>query len=105
MKRFLLVCAALAALALGTTACKKPAPQPAPEIHSSTGVIREIKNDGRILVVEHQDFPGFMKAMTMPFELKDPALAAGLKVGDKVAFSITATDNGFPVTAIKKLDQ
>lgn len=96
-------------LALGLSACKKPeGPQAqvsavAPAVHSSTGVIKGIRENGKIFVIEHKEFPGFMEAMTMGFELKDPAMGQGLKVGDKIEFSIEAQGDAFPVTHIKKL--
>jgi Cu/Ag efflux protein CusF len=74
----------------------------AAENHSSSGVIMEVKDQGKTLVIQHQDFPGFMKGMTMPFEVETPAMAQGLKVGDKVDFTISKRENGFPITQIKK---
>ena len=68
------------------------------------GVIREIQSDGKVLVIEHQAFPGWMEGMTMPFELKDPKLGAGLKKGDKVEFTLSADESGYPLTAIKKIN-
>ncbi len=100
MKKIIALSVMAVALLVGITACGKKA---AVETHTTTGIIREIRSEGRVLVIEHQDFPGFMKAMTMPFELKDPGMSAGLKVGDQVEFSITATDNGYPLTAVKKI--
>jgi Cu/Ag efflux protein CusF len=87
------------ALAFGLAACRKATP----EIHTTTGVIREIQNQGRILVISHQAFPSWMEAMTMPFELKDPKLGAGLKAGDSVEFTVSAQEDGYPITAIKKV--
>ena len=87
-------------LALGLGACQKAAP----ETHSSTGVIREIQSQGKILVISHQAFPGWMEAMTMPFELKDLKMGEGLKAGDKVDFTLTAQENAFSITAIKKIN-
>jgi Cu/Ag efflux protein CusF len=76
---------------------------PKPETHSSTGVIQEVQQGGKVLVIAHQDFPGFMKAMTMPFETVDPKMAEGLKKGDKVAFTLTRQEDQYPITEIQKL--
>lgn len=71
--------------------------------HTTTGVIEHIENNGKTLVIHHQDFPGFMKEMTMPFNLNDPAMSEGLNAGDEVEFTIRQTETGFPIVKIKKL--
>jgi Cu/Ag efflux protein CusF len=104
MKKILLL---LAASAFFAAACSK-APQAAQpgkgERHSSVGVIKSFGEQGKTVVIEHQAFPdGFMEGMTMSFELQSPKMALGLAAGDKVAFTLENTGNGFPVVAISKL--
>jgi len=99
MNKTLPILALLAALLLGMAACQAPKP----ENHSSTGIIQDVQQGGKVIVISHQDFPGFMKAMTMPFETVDPKLAAGLKKGDKVSFTLTRQEDQYPITEIKKL--
>src|ERR1044071_1281345 len=41
------------------------------------GVLKEIKPDEHQLVISHEAIPGFMEAMTMPFNVKDPVLLSG----------------------------
>ena len=72
--------------------------------HSTTGVINHVENNGKTLVISHQEFPDFMGAMTMPFELLDPALSKGLKEGDQVEFTIQKTDNGYPIVKISRIE-
>ena len=72
--------------------------------HTTTGIIEEVNSGGKMLVIHHQDFPGFMDEMTMPFQVENAALSAGLKVGDEVEFTIKRTDTGYPITEIKKID-
>lgn len=43
---------------------------------------------GPAIDVAHDDIPGFMPAMTMPFALKNPADGHGLKPGDRVRFTL-----------------
>ncbi len=73
------------------------------ESHSTTGVIQHVENNGKTLVIKHQDIPDFMGAMTMPFELEDPALSDGLKKGDQVEFTIQKTDSGYPIVKISRI--
>ena len=40
------------------------------------------------LVVEHEDIPGFMGAMTMGYPVTPPSLLHKLKAGDTVRFTI-----------------
>ncbi len=102
MKRLSLIFAAPAlGLALLAGCAKAPAPPPPAETHSTTGVVTEVRPG--VLVIQHQDFPGFMKGMTMPFELADTGLARGIAPGDRVAFTLTKTERGYPLTAIQKL--
>jgi Cu(I)/Ag(I) efflux system membrane fusion protein len=101
MKRTLLHILCIFTLGLALLAGCNKAAAPAAETHSTTGVVVEVRPN--VLVIQHQDFPGFMKGMTMPFELADPDLAKGIKPGDKVSFTLTKTEQGYPLTAIQKI--
>ncbi len=70
--------------------------------HTTTGVIEQVDNNGKTLIIHHQEFPGFMGAMTMPFELKYPAMSEDFKAGDEVEFTIQKTETGYPIVSIKK---
>lgn len=50
-----------------------------------TGVVRA-PLDGDQLIVEHDEIPGFMPAMTMAFTVADPAAARELREGDQITF-------------------
>jgi len=52
------------------------------------------------LVVEHGEIKGFMDAMTMGYRVEPPSLMGGVKVGDKVRFTIDV-----PKKAIIKLEK
>lgn len=59
------------------------------------GVLQEIKQAERQLVIAHEDIPDFMEAMTMPFNVKDVTLLTNVAVGTKVSFQlhVTATES------------
>ena len=40
--------------------------------------------------LNHKDIPGIMPAMIMEFYVKDKKMLKGLKVGDKVSFTLEA---------------
>jgi protein SCO1/2 len=41
-----------------------------------------------IVVVDHEAIPGFMDAMTMPYQLKDPGIASELHAGDTITADV-----------------
>jgi len=79
---------ALVALAASLAASCGRGPSPARKkerLYPLRGVITEVHPERREIVVRHQDIPGYMKAMTMPFPVgDDPALLRELAPGDKI---------------------
>ena len=55
------------------------------------GIIKEVRPEERQLVIAHEDIPGFMEAMTMPFNVKDAAIFAHTASGEKIAFELHVT--------------
>ena len=43
---------------------------------------------GSSITLDHEAVPGFMEAMTMPYKLKDPAVASELHPGDRITAAI-----------------
>ncbi len=73
------------------------------KIHTGTGKITKVDAKTGELVMQHQPIPSLeWPAMTMEFEVKDPAMLKGLKVGEKVEFDLVKDEDGtFPVVAIR----
>lgn len=72
--------------------------------HSATGVVRAVDAEKKTILVAHQDIPGYMKAMTMQFNLREGAQARGIAVGDKIAFTFTDDGQGnLVVQSLRKL--
>lgn len=46
-----------------------------------------------IVVVDHEAIPGFMDAMTMPYQLKDPGIAGELHPGDTITADVLVSKN------------
>ncbi len=89
----------LALLALALAAgCNRPAPAPVPvgptpagtpkpaetKDYPLKGVVAEVDRAQGIVEIEHEDIPGLMPAMTMPFTVTDKALLEDLQPGDEV---------------------
>src|SRR5262245_13796498 len=78
------------ALALAVTGlaagCRR---EPETHAYQLTGQILVVKPETNEVLVKHEDIPGFMPAMTMPYSVNDPALLRDRVPGDL----ITATLN------------
>jgi Cu/Ag efflux protein CusF len=76
-------------------AAAPPVPRAASvERHSTRGVLRAIATDRTSVTIAHEDIPNFMKAMTMPFDVFNPTLLDGLRVGQKVSFEFFESPDG-----------
>jgi len=62
-----------------------------PQVYFVKGVVEEIKPGRKVVVVKHEEIPGYMEAMTMPFDVKDPRDLALVKPGDKILFRMLVT--------------
>ena len=91
----------------GTTACAPTAitNTAAPQTFQVRGVVKEVRAADREVVIKHEEIPGYMAAMTMPFDVKDVKELDGLAPGDTVSFrmNVTATDGW--IDQIKVLDK
>jgi protein SCO1/2 len=56
--------------------------------HTTTGVVVSTTPD-RTVTISHDPFPGYMDAMTMPFELTGPAASVPVAAGDRVEFRLS----------------
>jgi len=67
------------------------------------GQIRSFEADAKTVHIAHEEIPGFMPAMEMPFTVKDPSLLKGLAPGDRVEFQLLVTKNDSWITALKNI--
>jgi protein SCO1/2 len=83
------------------SSCAKAAPELASSSSQSErdvrsfamrGVVREIMENSRTVVVQHEAVAGYMPAMTMPFKVHEPNELAGLRADDLVSFRLRVTD-------------
>jgi len=86
-------------LTIAVTSCSR-----APETHAYplTGQILVVKHETNEVLVKHQDIPGFMPAMTMPYVVKDPAILKDRVAGDLITATLNVTPDGAYLTAITK---
>jgi Cu/Ag efflux protein CusF len=104
MKKHVLIAGLGLALAFGAAACKKAdAPAAvASQDYAVIGVVKGFQAEGKVIILQHQKIEGLMDAMTMGFELADPAKAKDLKPGDAVHATLSKMDQTYKITAIAK---
>lgn len=69
------------------------------------GVIQEVKRDGEIAIIDHEEIPGYMKRMIMPFRAKDPAEFSSRKPNDRVSFRLMVTELESWVDRVTKIGE
>ena len=87
------------ALLVFILSCQPLAP---PEKLVGQGVVQKVVAGDRRVVIAHDDIPGFMRAMTMSFEVRDPALLAQLTPGERVRFTLEKTQETLYLVAVEK---
>ncbi len=65
------------------------------------GVVRETKPAKSQLIVKHEEIPGYMDAMTMPFQVRDPKILESVKAGDAITFQLHVTDQDHWIDGLK----
>ena len=67
------------------------------------GVIKKIKRESSILIIDHEKIPSInMDAMVMPFKVADNKLFDGLEEEQKIGFKFRVEDNKFVIYEIYK---
>ena len=69
---------------------------------TARGVVRSVIPEINVLVLTHEDIPGFMPSMTMGFRAANPQLYAGLQVGDVIRFTLKGVPPNVTIVAITK---
>jgi Cu/Ag efflux protein CusF len=88
--------AACAALALGACGAGKDG------AHRAEGVVQGVDAAAQQVTIEHGEIPGLMRAMTMTFDVADPALLRGIEPGDGVRFAVEYSNGVYRVTELEE---
>ncbi len=78
-------------------ACGPSDRHPAQGIYDATGVVVSTNAEYAQAVIDHDDIEGLMPAMTMNFDVPDPALLGRLAPGQRVAFRVQFTGRAYRV--------
>ncbi len=88
-----------AAVAL-VLACAALACRPA-NVYEAHGIVREVDPATGQAVIEHEEIPGLMSAMTMSFDVPDKALLAQLAPGQHIEFELEVTERSYRVISAR----
>jgi protein SCO1/2 len=66
------------------------------------GKVTAINPDKSEVTLDHEDVPGLMPAMKMPFPVADAKLLEGIQVGDQVQGKLEKRDTGNVIIKLEK---
>ena len=104
MRKLATVFVSVLALVAVLAGCSGRSPEDESGGTISRGKVVAINAAENVIVLDHEEIPGIMMAMTMGFAVAEPALFEGLEVGDAVEFEIEQKQQGLTIVAIKKID-
>lgn len=106
--RFAVLPIAVTVAAVVLVGCQNPSGSSAPsksasaKVYDVTGKVVSLDPAKKVVTLDHEDIPGFMKAMTMEFPVADAKLLDGMKAGDAVRGTITADGGSYAITSLAK---
>lgn len=69
--------------------------------HPGTGIVKGVDTGARKITLDHDDIPGFMKGMTMTFQLAPEVDLAGIAPGEEVDFRVEEKGGVYTVTEVR----
>jgi protein SCO1/2 len=76
--------------------------QRGPELFDGEGVVTGVEPALRQLGVDHEEIPGLMPAMSMNFDVADPALLEGLEPGQHIHFRLSFDGRVYRIVAVER---
>src|SRR6516165_10206908 len=73
------------------------------QVFQVKGLVVAVKPREKTVEIKHEEIPGYMPAMTMPFDVRDTNELAGLQPGQRVSFRLLATDTDGWIDHIQSL--
>jgi protein SCO1/2 len=84
---------------LVASACSRTPPS---KEYQLKGQILDVKPETKEVLVKHEDIPGFMPAMTMPYKVEDGTLLAGKEPGDLITATLVVGETEAHLSKIDK---
>ena len=70
--------------------------------YKAQGVVRAVLPEMNLIVITHDEIPGYMPPMTMGFRAASPKIHEGAAIGDAVRFTLRGTPPNLAIVAIEK---
>tara|TARA_B100000029_G_C17584200_1_gene960647 strand:+ start:247 stop:1110 length:864 start_codon:yes stop_codon:yes gene_type:complete len=77
--------------------------QSSKRVYPAVGVVHEVIADKREMVINHDEIPGFMMAMTMTLKVHESVVLEDFGSGDSIAFNIIIDGNNGYIKSLQKL--
>ena len=77
--------------------------EPPAKMYKLHGKVISIDNLGHQLIIDHDEIPGFMGAMTMPYSVKDDAMLGQVAAGDEIEADLRVQQDKAVIIALKVL--
>lgn len=89
-----------ALLAVVLNGCGK-APADKDKVYDIKGKVVSLDATNNRIVLDHEDIPGLMPKMKMPFDVQDAKLLKALKPGDPVEGRLQAKDGAYTIIELR----
>jgi Cu/Ag efflux protein CusF len=73
-----------------------------PRTWTVRGIVRAVLPQANVVILTHEEIPGYMVPMTMGFPVKDPKLVQGLDIGETVRFTLRGVPPDLVITGIAR---
>src|SRR5437764_15036646 len=67
-----------------------------------TGQILAVNRDKQEVLVKHEEIPGYMMAMTMPYKVQSSGMLDNVGAGDLITANLDVKDGAATITALTK---
>ena len=89
-------------LPLTSAACHKASEDTKEKVYDIRGKVVAVSEDKNKVTLDHEDIPGLMKGMKMPFSVERAKILEGLQPGDEVEGRLRVTPSDYIITELKK---
>ncbi len=72
------------------------------KVYDIKGKVVAVDAAKKSVTLDHEDIPGFMKAMEMKFSAEKSTMLEGIKAGDQVQGKLKVTGNDYVITELQK---
>jgi protein SCO1/2 len=72
-----------------------------PKSYKLVGIVRKVDRNEGVVTIRHDAIPGFMGAMTMPFDVKDRSVLEDIQPGDEVEGRLTIEGDSTELTDLR----